>query len=150
MNNETMNNEQWRSVAPVRLTVYRLPFTAYCLLLTVYCLLLTGCITLFTDAEREFVIAGDPEQGREELLVYGCGACHHIPGVPGADATVGPPLENWANRYFIAGALANTPDDLIRWIRNPQDVEPGTAMPDLDVTEQDARNMAAYLYTLRE
>jgi cytochrome c1 len=125
----------------------------YCLLLTVYCLLLTlliGCIGSLTNPGDEFVVAGDPEQGREDIFAYGCGSCHEIPGIPNANATVGPPLKNWANRYYIAGSLTNTPDNLVTWIRNPQGIEPGTAMPNLDVTEQEARDMAAYLYTLRD
>lgn len=147
MNNETMNNLCCRLCLPSTSRV----LTVCCLLLTVYCLLLTGCTASFANAEREFVIAGDPEAGREVLREYGCGACHHIPGVPGAheSVTVGPSLENWANRYYIAGTMNNAPDALIEWIRNPQEIEPETAMPDLDVTERDARNMAAYLYTLR-
>jgi cytochrome c1 len=80
---------------------------------------------------------------------YGCGACHVIPGVTGAGGIVGPPLNNWSRRVYIAGNLPNTPENLVRWIRHPQAVEPGTAMPDLGVTEADARDIAAYLYSLR-
>jgi cytochrome c2 len=160
MSNETMNKKSVNNGVIFRslLTDYRLPpvvlsGTAYCLLrvvlnATAYCLLLVGCIEGFTNAGDELVVAGDPEQGREAIYAYGCGSCHQIPGVPSANATVGPPLENWANRYYIAGTLTNTPDNLITWIRNPQGIEPGTAMPNLDVTEQEARDMAAYLYTL--
>lgn len=72
-----------------------------------------------------------------------------IPGVIGADALVGPPLNGIASRRYLAGVLPNTPDRMIEWLRNPKAVEPPTAMPDLDVTEQDARDIAAYLYTLR-
>jgi cytochrome c1 len=61
---------------------------------------------------------------------------------------VGPPLTDWAQRRYIAGLLPNTPENLVKWLRYPQDVEPGTVMPNMDVTEQDARDMAAYLYTL--
>jgi cytochrome c2 len=67
----------------------------------------------------------------------------------GAHSAVGPPLDRWAERHYIAGSLLNTPDNLIYWIRYPQAVEPGTAMPDLGVTEEDAAHMSAYLYTLR-
>jgi cytochrome c len=69
--------------------------------------------------------------------------------VPHAYATVGPPLNDWADRHFIAGHLANNPDNLILWLRFPQEVDPGNAMPDLGVSEQDARDISAYLYTLR-
>jgi cytochrome c1 len=63
---------------------------------------------------------------------------------------VGPPLDAWAEREFIAGSLPNEPDALIDWIVNPQAIEPGTAMPTLGVTPEEARDMAAYLYTLTE
>lgn len=95
------------------------------------------------------VPGGDPVRGRQALIDYGCGACHTIPGVPAADATVGPPLNDWADRRYIAGTLTNEPENLIEWIRFPQSIEPGTAMPDMGVAEAEARDMSAYLYTLR-
>lgn len=95
------------------------------------------------------VTGGDPAQGAELAWAYGCGTCHIIPGVAGAEATVGPPLTGWAHRTFIAGAIPNEPRELIVWLMDPQLVEPGTAMPDLGVTEPQARHMAAYLFTLR-
>jgi cytochrome c2 len=95
------------------------------------------------------VPGGDPQQGAAVLRAYGCGSCHNIPGVVGAHSAVGPPLDRWAERHYIAGSLLNTPDNLIRWIRSPQAIEPGTAMPDLGVTAEDARHMSAYLYTLQ-
>jgi cytochrome c oxidase assembly factor CtaG/cytochrome c2 len=95
------------------------------------------------------VPGGDPQQGAALLRAYGCGSCHNIPGVVGAHSAVGPPLDRWAARHYIAGSLLNTPDNLIWWIRSPQQVEPGTAMPDLGVTPADARHMSAYLYTLQ-
>jgi cytochrome c len=92
---------------------------------------------------------GDPKRGREALAGFGCGACHQIPGVRGARGSVGPPLTSFATRSYIAGQLVNSPDNLIRWIVDPQEVEPGTAMPDLGVIPATARDMAAYLYTLQ-
>ncbi|MFN2593324.1 MAG: cytochrome c family protein [Actinomycetota bacterium] len=91
---------------------------------------------------------GDPARGAELITSYGCATCHVVPGVRGADGLVGPPLTSFRRRGFIAGELSNTPDHLIEWIRFPQSVEHGTAMPDLGVTEIDARDIAAYLYTL--
>ncbi|MEZ4570014.1 MAG: c-type cytochrome [Thermomicrobiales bacterium] len=79
---------------------------------------------------------------------FDCTGCHTIPGIDGADGTIGPPLNFWSKRSFIAGNLPNEPDNLIAWIMNPQAIEPGTAMPNLDVTEAQARDIAAYLYTL--
>jgi cytochrome c2 len=96
--------------------------------------------------EREFPDA-DPEAGREYLVAYGCGACHRIEGIRSAAGTVGPPLVDYEQRHYVAGNLKNTPANLTRWIRFPQEVEPGTAMPNLGVSEAEARAMVAYLYS---
>jgi cytochrome c len=103
------------------------------------------------DRERAAVLAtgGDPERGRVVVLRYGCEACHDIPGVAGARGEVGPPLDGVASRVYLAGRLANTPRNLIYFLRAPQAVLPHGAMPDLGVSERDGRDMAAYLYTLR-
>jgi cytochrome c len=92
---------------------------------------------------------GDPAAGRIKIRNYGCQACHTIPGVTGADALVGPPLIHWSRRVYIAGELPNTPENLMRWIQHPPQIEPKTSMPDMGVTEQDSRDIAAYLYTLK-
>ncbi|HEY9088219.1 MAG TPA: c-type cytochrome [Anaerolineaceae bacterium] len=86
------------------------------------------------------------ESGRVFMANYGCGSCHTIPGVPGADSKAGPPLDRFFERMYIAGRIDNTADNLIQWIMNPQEIDPGNAMPDLGVTEDEARSMAAYLY----
>lgn len=72
-----------------------------------------------------------------------------VPGVTGADGLVGPTFHYWADRQYIAGRIHNTPDNLVSWIMSPQSIVPGTAMPDMGVTWGDARDMAAFLYTLR-
>jgi mono/diheme cytochrome c family protein len=92
---------------------------------------------------------GDVTRGKLALGQYACQACHTIPGITSSRPNVGPPLEGLASRSLIAGKLANTPDNLVLWIRDPQAVKPLTAMPDMDVSEVDARDMAAYLATLR-
>jgi cytochrome c2 len=114
---------------------------------TAIILLLTACI--FSNSSIEYVAGGDPRRGEVALRDYGCGACHTIPGIPGANTTVGPSLTNWAERAYIAGSLSNTPENLLRWLQAPQEIEPGSVMPDLDVSEQAARDISAYLYTLR-
>ncbi len=91
---------------------------------------------------------GNARQGRALIAAYGCGSCHTIPGVPNAHGLVGPPLYFWSRRTYIAGEIPNTPANLVRWIHSPSSVEPNTAMPNLGVSDQDARNMAAYLYTI--
>jgi cytochrome c len=101
------------------------------------------------EAARGMTGGGEPRRGRAALRKYGCSSCHTIPGVRGAYGLVGPPLTSMGARTYLAGALPNTPENLIRWIRHPQDIRPPNAMPDLGVTEQDGRDIAAYLYTLR-
>jgi len=91
---------------------------------------------------------GNPERGLEAIEARGCGSCHMIPGAANATGLVGPPLIHWSRRGFIAGQLPNNADNLIRWIMDPQGVEPGTDMPDLGISEAEARDIAAYLFTL--
>lgn len=92
--------------------------------------------------------AGDPEKGRLLLRQYGCGTCHRIEGVAGAAGRVGPPLDAFSRQIYVAGVLPNTRDHLVRWIVDPQGVSPGSAMPDMGVSERQARDMAAYLHGL--
>lgn len=99
------------------------------------------------EAERMRTRA-EPAAGRKLLVGYGCGACHVVPGVPGALGTVGPSLARWSERGYIAGTLTNEPGNLVRWITAPQSIEPETAMPDLGVSEDAARHIAAYLFSL--
>jgi cytochrome c1 len=100
-------------------------------------------------APAVMVAGGDAARGQEAITAYGCGACHVVPGVRAAQGMVGPPLTAFAGRAYIAGEAPNTASALIQWIMNPQSIEPGTAMPALGVTEAHARDIAAYLYTLR-
>jgi cytochrome c1 len=97
--------------------------------------------------EREPLTGGEPEQGRRLIREYGCGSCHTIDGVPGATATVAPPLEKLKSRVYLAGRFANTPDNLVNWIRDPRAMDPQTAMPAVGVDASQARDIAAYLYT---
>jgi mono/diheme cytochrome c family protein len=102
-----------------------------------------------TDSAPAAHAAPDPERGRIALQQHACTACHVIPGLTGSDVHVGPPLAGIGRRKLIAGAVPNTPDQLVRWIREPHAVDPGTAMPTLKVSEGAARDMAAYLATLQ-
>ncbi len=108
---------------------------------------LVGC----EDAQKKAaqMTGGDPRAGKDQLREHGCGTCHTIPGVPGATALVGPPLDKLARRSYIAGTLPNTPENLQKWIAHPQAVKPGNAMPDVGLGDAEARNMTAYLYTLK-
>ncbi|MEW5929035.1 MAG: c-type cytochrome [Gemmatimonadota bacterium] len=114
-------------------------------------LLLAGCHEGSPSggiSPRERVLAGNAEAGPALIDRYGCGGCHVIPGVREAVGHVGPPLTDWALRGYIAGNLRNEPEQLVRWIRDPQAIEPGTVMPNLGVSDAEARHIAAYLYTL--
>lgn len=94
------------------------------------------------------VQGGDAKRGAALIDVYGCGACHIVPGITRAHGTVGPSLSGFRNRAYVAGILPNRPADLVGWLIDPTIYSPQTAMPDLGVTEDEARDMAAYLYTL--
>jgi cytochrome c len=100
---------------------------------------------LRTDAAT--VTSGDPRRGESMFIQYGCGSCHSLKNVRTATGMVGPPLDGVALRTIIGGHLANTPPNMEHWIRDPQHVSPGTAMPDLGVGEGDARDITAFLYT---
>lgn len=95
----------------------------------------------------EATVGGDSRRGEAMFIQYGCGSCHHLSNVRNATGMVGPPLDTIALRVIVAGKLANTPPNMEKWIRDPQQVSPGTAMPDLNVGEQDARDITAFLYT---
>jgi len=86
------------------------------------------------------------ERGPALITQYGCGACHAIAGVANARGEVGPPLTQFGRRAYIAGVLINNPDNLVKWLCAPQSVVPGNAMPNTGLTEEDARDIAAYLY----
>lgn len=100
------------------------------------------------DAPKK-VSGGDPARGQRLMAQYQCTACHAIPEVPGPAGNAGPPLEQFGLRAYIAGGIPNTPRQLTAWLDNPQAMKPGSAMPDLGVSPAEARDMAAYLYTLR-
>lgn len=121
-------------------------------------LILIAYLGIITGTERtkvtplaasQQIASAQPEAGRQMIIKYGCGSCHTIPGVPGAQGRVGPVLKDLRSQGYIAGMLPNTADNLVRWIREPQVVAPGNAMPDLEVTQADAQNIAAYLYSLK-
>ena len=129
------------------MSVFALPRWVF-LLIACAAVLLCGC-SRNRYPVIEQMAAGDVEEGRHLTYAFACGTCHKIPGVSGATGNVGPPLTGFAARAYIAGALANTPENLSRWIMHPQLVEPGTVMPNLDVSPEQSRHIAAFLYTLR-
>ena len=92
---------------------------------------------------------GNPRQGATLIRQYGCGECHIVPGITGADGLVGPPLTKLARRVYIAGVMRNSPDNLAAWLQDPQAFVPGNAMPRMGLNRDQARDITAYLYTLR-
>ena len=110
-------------------------------------LLSTGCKP---PPEREHAIpTADAARGLEVIRRTGCGACHQIPGLFWPEGRLGPNLDGFAQRTVIAGELPNRPDTLARWVRDAPGLIPGTSMPAVPMSERDARDVAAYLYTLR-
>lgn len=100
------------------------------------------------DISSNEIGQGDAERGRRLMRLHACRSCHEIPGLVGAEVHVGPDLSEAGSRRYIAGVLRNTPQNMVRWITRPTEVDPLTAMPDLGVTPAQAADMAAYLYHL--
>jgi len=130
-----------------------LPTMAFALLAFGAATVLAGCQEITDGASAspalDLPFDGNPKRGATEIVEVGCGSCHTIPGVAGANGLVGPPLNKMGRRVFVAGLLPNTPDNMMRWLRNPQAIVPGNAMPNMHLQEQQIRDITAYLYTLR-
>jgi cytochrome c2 len=110
---------------------------------------LAACESNSPVRSAESATGGDPVHGAAVIVHYGCGSCHTIRGISGANALVGPPLTGFASRSYVAGVLPNTPENVIRWIQDPKAVDDKTAMPKLGVSATDAADIAAYLYEIR-
>ncbi|HET8726379.1 MAG TPA: cytochrome c [Alphaproteobacteria bacterium] len=111
-------------------------------------LALAGCVEEQNRRDLR-VVDGNPELGQVAVAAYDCGVCHVIPGVRSARGTVGPSLEGFGRRAYIAGFIPNRPGNLTTWIEDPPSLAPNTAMPDVGVTAEEAKHIAAYLYMLR-
>jgi cytochrome c len=123
-------------------------------LLPTAAMFLMGLVACSTGEQRareasSLTGGGNPADGLQVIRYYGCNTCHTISGVPGARGEVGPELNGIMNRTYIAGVLPNNPTNLMRWIQHPQSIVPNTAMPEMNVSDQDSRNIAAYLYSLQ-
>jgi cytochrome c2 len=114
-----------------------------------FLLVVAGC----EDDTRKDAVSmtgGDPDKGKERFVQFGCGACHKVSGLSAeASAVVGPPLDQVASRTYIGGVLKNTPENMIQWIQDPPRFSPRTAMPNLHIGDEDAKNIASFLYTLK-
>ena len=108
--------------------------------------MLAGC----KEESRAIAVpGGDAQQGLRLVTQYQCGACHTIPGIQGAAGELAPALDHIGRLSYIAGGIPNQPANMVQWLRVPHAVKPGTEMPPMGLTEQEARHMAAFLYTLR-
>lgn len=106
---------------------------------------LAGC----SEDGHSAVAAGDAARGRDLLAQYHCGSCHTIPGVAASRGSVAVSLEGFGRRSYIAGRVPNEPARLAHWIADPASLVPGTLMPDMGVSIEHARDIAAYLGQLR-
>lgn len=96
-------------------------------------------------------VPGDPNAGRRLFIERGCGGCHAIRGLAGADGVAGPRLDNTVVRPTIGGnEIPTSPQNLAHWIQDPVSLKPNTTMPKPGVSEADARDIAAFLYSLPE
>ena len=140
--------EQTANISPLaNLEVHR-PFVrpaVHCFAIFAAGVLLCGCTRASVQANG---FGGDSNQGAYLIQKFGCGTCHTIPGIADADGQVGPPLNAMGQRVYLAGKLRNTPDNMVRWLRDPQAVVPENVMPNMGLTKAQARDVAAYLYTL--
>lgn len=110
-----------------------------------------GAAYAVRDGQQRMAVAtamtgGDPARAPVLFRRYGCGGCHAIPGIVGADGKVGGPLDGLRERVFIAGVVNNTPGNLVDWIVDPRHFSPRTAMPATGISANEARDLAAYLY----
>lgn len=100
-------------------------------------------------ADQALPARPDAARGRRALEQFGCIGCHEIPGAVGPEARLGPTLHGIGARTMLGGVLPNSFDNMVLWLRAPQSFSPHSAMPMLGVTERDARDMAAYLGTMK-
>jgi cytochrome c len=126
-----------RASLPTRLTTGALLCAA---------VLASGCAK---EEPASRVVGGDPERGRLLVQQYQCAACHFIPEVQGPNGDAGPSLQYMGRLSYIAGSIPNQPENMIRFLQNPPAVKPGTLMPALGITDDEARHMAAFMYSLK-
>jgi cytochrome c2 len=127
-----------------------MPMLSRSLHLPVYALLCAAMLAACGGNEDERkVVGGEAAAGKRLVTQYQCGACHTIKDIQGAAGEAGPNLEGFGKLSYIAGRIPNQPDRLVAWLIDPPALKPGTAMPAMGLTEQEARHMAAFLYTLK-
>lgn len=128
-------------LTPLRLTPLRAALGALALVGTSAC-------TAHPYTDAGLTVEADVDEGRALLWEYGCTSCHQVPGIEVPQGEVGPPLGTFAERRTVGGQLPHTPENAVRWIVDPREVDPATIMPDLGVSEDEAEAILAYLYSL--
>lgn len=116
-------------------------------LLLLMAAVLSGCGAQ-ARSRADAITGGSATRGASAISRYGCGSCHSIQGIVGANGLVGPPLTGIGQRLYVAGVLQNNTQNIESWIQHPTKIVPNTVMPDLGVTQQDALDIATYLYSL--
>jgi len=112
-------------------------------------LMLALILVVACGKESAPAVIGDATRGRQIVQQYGCASCHDIPTVSGPRGMVGPALTHVASREVIAGKFPNTPENLIKYLQNPQAADPANVMPNFGLTPEQCRDIAAFLYTLK-
>jgi mono/diheme cytochrome c family protein len=100
-----------------------------------------------SEAVARAMTGGDPSRAPDVIRRYGCAGCHTISGIPGGDGQVGGPLTDLKHRVYVGGVLPNSAANLVRWIVSPEAFSPRSAMPATGISEAEARDVAAYLYS---
>jgi cytochrome c len=118
----------------------------FCVIVTIATVAYWTMSTQREDAIAKALTGGDPGRAPSLIRRYGCGGCHTISAIAGADGKVAAPLDQLRKRVYIGGVLQNTPDNLVRWIVSPRTFSPQSAMPETGITEAEARHVAAFLY----
>jgi L-cysteine S-thiosulfotransferase len=118
--------------------------------LGVPCLAVLLCACVDNSDPPRQILGANAENGLAIIHRVGCAACHVIPGVAWPEGGAGPSLRRFAESPMIGGQAPNQPDVLVRWLIDAPSISPATAMPPMPLTESEARDVAAYLYTLHE
>ncbi|MFN2476972.1 MAG: cytochrome c family protein [Chthoniobacterales bacterium] len=124
------------------------PLAKAALLLLAACLVSCGPSSAGKEWASDVTGGGNPQHGKQAIQKYGCIGCHTIDGIS-SEALVGPPLTRMAGRSYLAGNMQNNAANLVHFIQHPREVHNDTAMPEMGVTESDARDITAYLYQFK-
>ncbi len=120
-----------------------------CLTIVLCSIAILGCSSGFDYSYGRKITGGDPIAGKQAIFKHDCTSCHAIPGFESNAGLAGPPLDHWSRQRMIEDSWHNTPDNLQRWIRSSESMNPNTVMKLLSINEKDARDIAAYLFSLR-